>query len=148
MSTRGTDSALIVVSDTDGLIAALHRDDANFARAKATVLRLVHEEAQTIFPVTTIAETVTTLRRKLNQPALAGDVLQRIANGDLAITSTDTDLLASAMRVFDPAGSKQNTLFDALVVATARKYRTKIIFSFDAWYERLGFTLATHLFEP
>jgi predicted nucleic acid-binding protein len=108
---------------------------------------LLQHEAQTIFPVTMIAETVTTLKRKLNQSQLARMVIQHVTSGALAIESTDPELLRSAMQVFDPAGSKQNTLFDALVVATARKYQTKIIFSFDAWYEKLGFTLASSLSE-
>lgn len=36
-------------------------------------------------------------------------------------------------------------LFDALVVATAKKLDTKVIFSTDIWYTKLGFTLAENL---
>jgi predicted nucleic acid-binding protein len=137
----------VVIGDADALIAVLHQEDANFARAKATLVHLLQLEAQTIFPVTTIAEAVTTLKRKLDQPQLAARVIERVVNGDLAISEADATLLKSAMTVFEPAGSNRNTLFDALVVATARKYQTKVIFSFDTWYEKLGFTLASGLAE-
>lgn len=56
-------------------------------------------------------------------------------------------MLNEALKVFDPKGSKQNTLFDAVVVATAKKLNTKIIFSTDNWYEKLGFILAANLFQ-
>lgn len=35
-----------------------------------------------------------------------------------------------------------NRIFDAIVVATAKKLNTNIIFSFDDWYEKLGLKLA------
>lgn len=57
----------------------------------------------------------------------------------------DSDVLASALTFFDPQGSKQNTLFDALVAATAKKRQSTIIFSFNEWYKKLGFQLAADL---
>ncbi|MBI4990656.1 PIN domain-containing protein [Candidatus Gottesmanbacteria bacterium] len=142
MSTLGTNQPLIAIGDSDGLIAILHEEDKNFQRAKETIARLLQNDAQVIFPLTTIAETVTTLKRKLNNPELAAEVIKQITSGILAIEDTDTKLLESALQFFDPKGSKQNTLFDALVAATAKKHNTKIIFSFDSWYEKLGFKLA------
>jgi predicted nucleic acid-binding protein len=137
----------VVIADTDALIAALHAGDANFARARATVAYLLQAQAQTLFPVSTIAETVTTLKRKLNEPTLAAEVIGAVTRGDLALADADAGLLHEATRAFDPAGSKQNTLFDALVAATARRARATIIFSFDQWYEKLGFTLAWRLVQ-
>lgn len=146
MSTLGSNQPLIVIGDTDGLIAILHEKDKNFKRAKETITKLLQNDAQVIFPLTTIAETVTTLKRKLNQPELAAKVIIQITSGMLAIEDTDTELLESALLFFDPKGSKQNTLFDAIVAATSKKLNTKIIFSFDGWYEKLGFKLAYNLF--
>lgn len=142
MSTPGVNSPLIAVGDTDGLIAILHEEDKNFLKAKETTIKLLQNDAQVIFPLTTIVETVTTLKRKLNRPELAAKVIKQITNGILAIEDTDTKLLETALTFFDPKGSKQNTLFDAIVAATAKKFNTKIIFSFDDWYEKLGFKLA------
>lgn len=145
MSIPGTSKSLIVVGDTDGLIAILHEEDINHKKAVETVTRLLTYNAQTVFPLTTIAETITTLIRKLNKPGLAARVVERITSGELAIENTDTDMLDEALKVFDPKGSKKRTIFDALVVATAKKLNTNIIFSTDEWYSKLGFTLALNL---
>lgn len=145
MNTHGTNQQITVIGDSDGLIAILSEEDKNHALAKETVARLLQHDAQTIFPLTTIVETVTTLKRKLNKPDLAAYVIQQITSGKLAIENVDTEMLNEALKVFNPKASKQNTLFDALVVATAKKLHTKVIFSFDDWYDKLGFKLAASL---
>lgn len=140
-----TNIPIIVVGDTDGLIAILHSEDINHKKAVETVTKLISLNAQIIFSVTTIAETITTLIRKLNKPNLAAVVVERITNGKLAIENTDTGMLSEALKVFNAKGSKKNTIFDALVVATAKKLDTNVIFSTDEWYSKLGFTLAIDL---
>ena len=146
MSTLGTNRPLIVIGDNDGLIAILHEEDKNFLKAKKTIAKLLQNDARVIFPLTAIVETVTTLKRKLNQPELSAKVIKQITGDMLAIEDVDTKLLDNALTFFDPKGSKQNTLFDALVAATAKKLNTKIIFSFDDWYKKLGLKLASDLF--
>lgn len=146
MSTPGTGKPLIVVGDTDGLIAILHEEDLHHKQAVETVTKLLVHDAQTIFPLTTITETITTLIRKLNKPGLADRVVGQITSGALTIENTDTDMLSEALKVFDPKGSKKKTIFDAMVVATAKKLGTNVIFSTDDWYSKLGFTLAVNLF--
>lgn len=146
MNTPGINKPLVVVGDTDGLIAILHEGDLHHKQAVETVSKLLAHDAQVIFPLTTITETITTLIRKLNQPNLAAYVVEKITNGALTIENTDTDMLAEALKVFDPKGSKKKTIFDAMVVATARKLNTNVIFSMDDWYCKLGLTLAVDLF--
>ena len=147
MNTHGTNQPLIVVGDTDGLIAVLSSEDANHKKAVSTVVLLLQHDAQTVFPLTTITETITTLKRKLGRADLAEKVIKQITSGKLSIENVDTDMLSVALKVFNPKASKQNTLFDALVVATAKKLNTKVIFSTDDWYEKLGFILAVNLFQ-
>lgn len=142
MNTPGTDQPLVVIGDTDGLIAILHEEDANHKKAVDTVTKLLQYDAQTVFPLTTITETITTLKRKLHKPDLAAIVIGQITGGKLSIENVDTEMLNEALKVFDPRGSKQNTLFDAIVASTAEKLGTKVIFSTDNWYTKLGFTLA------
>lgn len=143
MSTLGPNLLTVVIGDSDGLIAILHEEDKNFQIAKKTVAQLVQNDVQVIFPLTTIVETVTTLKRKLDKPQLAATVARQIIKGELAIETIDTELLGTALTMFDPIGTKQNTLFDAIVAACAKKYKTNVIFSFDGWYRKLGFKLAT-----
>ena len=146
MNMHGTNKSLIVIGDSDGLIAILHEEDKHHIRAKEIIGKLLQNEGQVVFPLTTIVETVTTLKRKLNKPALAAHVVNKITRGTLVIENTDTDLLNSALKIFDPKGSKQNTLFDAIVAALAKHKKTNIIFSFDGWYRKLGFKLAVDLY--
>jgi len=54
--------------------------------------------------------------------------------------------LTEALALFNLHGSKQNTLFDAVVAAMARRLNAAAIFSFDKWYEKLGFRLVTRLY--
>ncbi len=147
MRTRGIDKSLIVVGDTDGLIALLHEEDRNHKQAVETVTKLLQLDAQTIFPLTTITETITTLIRKLKSSDLAVQVVEKITSGTLTIENTDTDMLNEALKVFDPKGSKKKTIFDAMVVACAKKLKTNVIFSTDDWYSKLGFTLTKNLFK-
>ncbi len=147
MNTPGINRSFLVIGDTDCLIALLHTEDENHLRAKETTLQLLHNDAHVVFPLTSIVETVTTLKRKLNKPELAANVIHQITKGTLTIEDMDTNLLNQALTLFDPKGSKQNTLFDALVAALAKKKKTKIIFSFDQWYKKLGFTLASDLYQ-
>jgi len=46
MSIPGINQPLIVVGDTDGLIAILHEEDANHKKAVETVVRLLQHDAQ------------------------------------------------------------------------------------------------------
>lgn len=136
---------MIVVGDTDGLIAVLSAQDANHKKSVDAIAFLLQKDAQTVFPLTTIAETITTLKRKLKRSDLAEKVISKITNSSLSIENVDTDMLNEALKIFDPRGNKKNTIFDALVVTCAKKLNTKIIFSTDHWYEKLGFTLAVNL---
>jgi predicted nucleic acid-binding protein len=144
----GTSASLLVIGDTDGLIALLHEDDLLFAQAKQTVEYLVQHDAQIIFPVTTITETITTFTRKLNQPKLAAQVIDQLTQGKLLVEAVDQAVLKEALHLFNPAASKKRTIFDACVAATAHKLQARYIFSFDGWYTKLGYTLAHDLLLP
>jgi large subunit ribosomal protein L23 len=61
MNILGTNQPLIAIGDADGLIAVLSSEDANHEKAISTVEQLLQHDAQTVFPLTTIAEAVTTL---------------------------------------------------------------------------------------
>jgi predicted nucleic acid-binding protein len=136
------DAPRVVIGDADGLIALLQEDDSNHEKAVRIARRCVEQRAEVIFPLTAIVETITTLQRRLNNPPLAEKVRQQTIDGQLVIDEVDRETLKQASRLFNPFGSKQNTLFDAVVATVARKYAATTIFSFDGWYTKLGFTLA------
>jgi predicted nucleic acid-binding protein len=102
-------------------------------------MRLLH-------PATTIAEAITTLQRRFTNPRATAELAQLVQDGNLTIEPITDGIIAAALTRFRPQGSKQNTLFDAIVATVAKQQQAVAIFSFDHWYESQGFTLVTHLY--
>lgn len=137
-------SSIIHIGDADGLIALLSKKDANHGKARDIVQKAVKNGEKIIFPSTAVTEAITTLQVRLADPRLAKMVAGKLAANSLPILPIDSDILAIAASLYDPDGSKKNTMFDAVVAATARKLGTKTIFSFDKWYTKIGLILITH----
>ncbi len=136
-----------VVVDTDALIALVNKDDFLALDAVKTLEDLYANEVKLVYPATTIVEAITTFQRKLSNSALAGDIAQMLREGQFNIVPVDQNLLEQAETLFKPKGSKQNTMFDAVVAAVAKTTNADAIFSFDNWYEKVGLRLATSLFK-
>lgn len=136
-----------VVVDTDALIALVNKDDVLALDAVKTLENLYASEVKLVYPATTIVEVITTFQRKLSNSGLAGDMVQMLRDGQFNIVPVDQNLLEQAETLFKPKGSKQNTMFDAVVAAVAKTTNADAIFSFDKWYEKVGLRLATSLFK-
>ncbi|OGG10807.1 hypothetical protein A3J20_02400 [Candidatus Gottesmanbacteria bacterium RIFCSPLOWO2_02_FULL_42_29] len=136
----------IIVGDADGLIALFNKEDNHSSEAFSILEKLINSGGGIIYPVTAITEAITTLQRKLNKPVLAGVIAKQVKESKLTVETVDQGVLEQAANLFDPGGSKQNTLFDAIVAAVAKKYSIDTIFSFDNWYKKQGFKLAGSLF--
>ena len=145
MSILGKNNPPFIIGDADGLIALLQSDDANHIIAVNVAQKLVEQKAEVLFPMTAIVEAATTLQRRLNSPQLAEVVRDQVITGKLLIEEVQKNTLQKASQLFDPRGSKQNTLFDAIVATVARKYAAGGIFSFDGWYAKQGFALIPQL---
>lgn len=131
----------ITVADADALIALALEKDPNHARA-VKISRILTEKGITVvFPVTVFPEAITSLKRAANQPKKARLINTQLRQGAFHVDYLDENTLMRASEIFDQANSKQNTLFDAIVAATAQKLGTDSIFSFDGWYPKLGFKL-------
>ncbi|MBI2599658.1 PIN domain-containing protein [Candidatus Daviesbacteria bacterium] len=133
----------IVVADADALIALSLEQDPHHNKAVAINRKLMKQETVIIFPVTVFPEVVTTLKRAFNQPKKAHFINKQYLEGNFQVEYINEEIMKKAAEIFDKkAISKQNTLFDAIVAATAEKLEADTIFSFDNWYSKLGFTLA------
>jgi len=132
----------IAIGDADALIALILENDPHNKRAEKISQWLISNSITLIFPVTVFPEAITSLKRAANQPEKAHLLNKRLLNGDFQVEYINADILRLASEIFDQANSKKNTLFDAIVAATAKKYETNLIFSFDNWYPKLGFKLA------
>lgn len=132
----------IVVADADALIALSLENDPHHHKAVAINHQLIQQEAIIIFPATVFPEVVTTLKRAFNQPKKAHAINRQYLAGAFQVEYLSGDIMKKAAEIFDKqAVSKKNTLFDAIVAATAEKLEADAIFSFDDWYPKLGFKL-------
>ncbi len=132
----------LTIGDADGLIAYINPHDANNTKANTVLSFLEEQQATLYFPTTTIAEAITTLQRKYASPPLAQKLIDQCRAGTLQFITVDETVISLAVTLFNPRGSKQDTFFDAIVAAAAKLHHADAIFSFDAWYTKIGLTLA------
>lgn len=143
----GMNRETLIIVDADAIISFVATDDENHARAKEIMQHFATTEAYMLFPTTAICEAVTVLKRKLNKPEDAANVVKKFQNGNFPIQAVDQEILSLAGDFFNPYGSKQNTLFDAVIAALAKTLYADAIFSFDKWYNTQRFTLAHELLK-
>ncbi len=136
---------MIVVGDADALIALFLEEDSHYLEASRISKYLREKGDDVIFPNTVIVEAITAFQRKFSFPQLAGILRGQYIRGLFDVEYIDESIMKLAAEIFNPKGSKQNTFFDALVAATAKKLNADTIFSFDSWYKKLGFKLAGDL---
>lgn len=134
-----------IIVDSDGLIGSLNPRDKLHIVSQQIAHRLVEKDAKLIYPATVLVETVTFFQGRLNLPYLAEQVIQLINSNQLFIESVDSKILQEAASFMDFKKSKHNTLFDATVAVIALKYKADAIFSFDDFYKKKGFKLASEL---
>lgn len=68
-----------------------------------------------------------------------------IKNDRILIHVIDIDTMRESAALFDPAGSKKNTLIDCSVVIIAKKIKARGVFSYDGFYTKQGLVLADRL---
>ncbi|HYT40972.1 MAG TPA: PIN domain-containing protein [Methylomirabilota bacterium] len=142
---HGKNNEPLVIVDADAIISFVYIDDENHHRAKQLMQQLVVTDVSLLFPTTAICEAITVLRGKLNRPEDAKRILAKFQSGDFPVQAVDHAILTEAGTLFNPNGSKKNTLFDAVVAAIAKRMNADAIFSFDEWYRKIGLTLTDDL---
>src|SRR3989338_6046388 len=135
---------LIIIVDSDGIVAQSNLDDANHNLAVKISEKLVDLGAKVIYPSTTIFEATTTMARKFNNPQMAAGTLSVFTDPSMIIEPVDQQIIVGAAKYYDPNTTKKNTTFDA---AVADKYKADYIFGFDGFYEKKGFKLAKDLLK-
>lgn len=140
----GTDNLKILL-DSDGIISQIKTEDANNFLAQEISAKIKDKNALIFIAATTWAEVVTTLQRKYNNRKLAEGLNDWLKMSEVEIISVDGELISLAFKIFLSSQSKQNTFFDAINIAVAKKYQIDAIFSFDSWYKKQGVRLAQDL---
>jgi len=137
----------LVVGDADVLVALVLEEDPHHKKVVDTITNLMGSGIIVVFPNTAILEAVTTLKRSLNQPQKAHLLVEKYLKEEFVVEYVNENIQRMASPFFnEKAISKKNTIFDATVVTVAKSLNCKTIFSFDGWYTKLGFKLASDLF--
>lgn len=134
-----------VIVDADAIVAQAYPDDSNHKSSVAISNNLNRLGARVIYPSSAILEASTVLQGKLNSGATAYGTALTLTGPNIQIAEVDQETLSKAVQLFSPNTSKKNTLFDCVVAAVAQKNNTNVIFSFDKFYQKNGFKLASEL---
>ena len=70
-----------------------------------------------------------------------------IKKDQLLIHVVDEDTLKESAALFDPAGSKKNSLIDCSVAIIAKKIKADGVFAYDEFYTKQGLKLAEDLIK-
>lgn len=135
----------IVVVDADAIVAQAYPNDSNHTKAVAISKKLNALGAQVIYPATAVLEAVTVLQGRLNSGATAYGTAAVFADDQIQVFEVNQMTLAHAINNFSPVTSKKNTLFDCVVLSIANDTQADAIFSFDKFYQKKGFKLASEL---
>lgn len=130
--------AKVVVIDSDAIFALYNPNDPLNARATRAFQQLITREFQLIYPTSVLFEVVSLFQRVLPTPTITAKLIEMIKNDQLLIHVIDPDILREAAALFDPAGSKKNTLIDCSVVVIAKKIKADCVFTYDDFYTRQG----------
>ena len=136
---------LIIIVDSDAIIAQTDPNDFHHEKAIEISQNLINLNAQVLYPATTIAESTAHMQRVLNSTASAYGTVQLMTNSDTQVVEINKETITIALKYFSPTTSKKNTLFDCIVAAVAEENNADAIFSFDGFYKKSGFKLASEL---
>lgn len=135
----------VVIVDADALIAQVNPEDIHHRKAIKVSKKLVDMNARVIYPATTIAEATAHMQRVLNSTATAYGTVELMTGPAVQVAEVNQRTLVKALEYFSPKTSKKNTLFDCIVASVAKRYEADAIFSFDKFYKKNGFKLASEL---
>lgn len=140
------DDDKLVIADADVLISSLLKEDVNHRRILDLRSKLAAENYDVNFTNTAVLEAVTVLRRVFSRDDFAKALISDYLAGKYGIIYVDEPIQKLASEVFFKERPKKNTIFDAVILATAKSLRAAAIFSFDTWYSKQGFRMVEDLF--
>ena len=134
-----------VVVDSDAIFALYNPNDPLNARVTMTFEQLIKQGFGLIYPTSVLFEVVSLFQRVLPIPTVTkklGAVLRTYTP-----PLVDINILKASAKLFNPAGSRKNTLIDCSVAVVARKIKADGIFAYDEFYAKHGFKPAEKLID-
>lgn len=130
----------LIIADADILISLAYKLDVNHEIISDLTRKILATEYIVKFPNTAILEAITALKRGLNESSLSTLINTNYKEDYFSIIYVDEKIQKRASSIFHNFISKQDTIFDAIVISTAEIYNAKAIFSMDKLYKKY-FTL-------
>ena len=137
----------VVVIDSDAIFAIYNPNDPLNIQATQTFQKLIASNSQIVYPTPVIFEVISLFQRVLPTPSVNAKLIELVKKDVISVAVIDPEILREAVTLFDPAGSKKNTLVDCSVAIIARKMNASGVFSYDEFYVKLGLKLARDLFD-
>lgn len=134
-----------VLVDSDAIFALYNPNDPLNTQATKTFQQLITQGYQLIYPASVIFEIISLFQRVLPTRTVTTKLIELIRNDQILVYVVDDNILKESAELFDPAGSKKNTLIDCSVVVIAKKIKSAGIFAYDSFYTKQGLKLADEL---
>lgn len=130
---------MVVYVDTSAMLAILHADDTNHAKATETWLNVAQGDIDLVCNNYVIVEAFSLLQRRYGLEKARA--LQERIVPLLEIDWLDEDLHADATNSVLTANRRQLSLVDCSSFATMRRLRIESVFTFDEHFKEQGFTV-------
>lgn len=137
----------IVVVDSDAIFALYNPNDPLNKKVSKTFQELITQGYQLFYPTSVIFEVISLFQRVLPTPTVTTRLVDVIKNDQMLISIIDAEILKESATLFNPAGSKKNTLIDCSVVVVAKKIKADGVFAYDEFYAKQGLKLAEDLIK-
>ncbi len=131
-----------IIVDSDAIFALYNPNDPLNAKATATFSKLIDSDYELLYPTSVLFEVVSLFQRVLPTPTVTTQITEMVKEGLLPVVAVDAQLLKESAVLFNPAGSKKNTLIDCSVVAIAKKLNATAVFAYDEFYKKHGLSFA------
>lgn len=136
-----------VVVDSDAIFAIYNPNDPLNVKATQTFQQLITQNFQLIYPTSVIFEIISLFQRVLPTPTVTRKFIGLIKNDQLLTHIVDNEIMKESATLFDPAGTKKNTLIDCSVAAVAKKIKASGVFAYDKFYSKQELKLAEEIVE-
>ncbi len=136
-----------VVVDSDAIFAIYNPNDPLNTQATQTFQELANKGYQLIYPSSVVFEVISLFQRVLPTPTITAKIIEIIRNDQMFIKVVDEDILKEAAILFNPHGSKKNTLIDCSVVVITKKINADGVFAYDEFYTKQGLRQAENLLK-
>lgn len=135
----------IIVVDSDAIFALYNPNDPLNIKAARTFQGLITQSFKLVYPTSVIFEIISLFQRVLPTPAVTNQLINMIKNDQMQLFVVDNGILKESAVLFDPIGTKRNTLIDCSVAVIAKKIKADGVFSYDNFYTKQGLKLAEDL---